>query len=123
MALTVKAQEFQSSGTDMTSLLTNPGFESAGTGWTTSGGDGNWQVAGTAANHGYVDTNFMEDWTWGNLPDLDCHQTVTLDNGVYLLVALAHAIQQAEGGVVPQGMVLYANNDEVAVTTTTPTYT
>ena len=119
MALAVKAQ---SSATDVTSLLTNPDFEEGSTGWTISGGNGNWQVANTAANFSYNAVNFMEDWigSGSNLPNLDCHQVLTVDNGVYLLVALAHATQQADASIVINGMKMYANLDSVAVSGTTP---
>ena len=119
MALAVKAQ---SSATDVTSLLTNPDFEEGSTGWTISGGNGNWQVANTAANFSYSAVNFMEDWigSGSNLPDLDCHQVLTVDNGVYVLVALAHATQQSNAAIEIKGMNMYANLDSVAVSGTTP---
>ena len=120
MALTVKAQ--YGNATDVTNLLTNPDFESGTSGWTTSGGNGNWQVAGTASANGYHAVNFMEDWiNWNQkLPNLDCHQTISVENGVYLVVALAHAIQQGDPSLPVEGMSMYANDDKVAVTVTTP---
>ena len=116
MALTVKAQEFQSSGTDMTSLLTNPDFESGNAGWTITGSG--W-AQGTAAANGYNGVNFFESWVSSNnaLGDLDWSQEVSLDNGVYVVRALAHAIRQSDTDLVPEGVTIYANNDKVAVTT------
>ena len=113
MALTVKAQY----GTDVTSLLTNPDFESGTDGWTTTGGV---KIAGTAANYGYNATSFMENWIESakNLADLEWSQTIEVPNGVYSVKALAHAIKQSDGSVVPSGVVIYANSDEVAVLTT-----
>ena len=53
MALAVKAQE------DVTSLLSNPDFESDASGWTIVGGN---MIAATAANYGYNGTKFIESW-------------------------------------------------------------
>ncbi len=113
MALVVKAQ----SGTDVTSLLVNPDFESSTDGWTTTGGV---KIAGTAADFGYNATSFMENWIGSdqNLSDLEWSQTIEVPNGVYAVKALAHAVKQSDGTVVPSGVVIYANADEVAVTTT-----
>ena len=113
MALTVKAEY----GTDVTSLLTNPDFEDGSTGWTTSGGV---KIAATAANYGYNGTNFMEDWTGApnKLGDHSWSQTIEVPNGVYAVKALAHAIMQSDGSVIPEGVSIYANGDVVAVTTT-----
>ena len=113
MALTVKAQY----GTDVTSLLTNPDFESGTDGWTTTGGV---KIAGTAANYGYSGTSFMEEWVPSNenLGNREWSQTIEVPNGVYSVRVLAHAIKQSDGSVVPSGVVIYANSDEVPVTTT-----
>ena len=113
MALTVKAEY----GTDVTSLLTNPDFEEGSTGWTTSGGV---KIAATAANYGYNGTNFMEDWVGAptKLGDHSWSQTIEVPNGVYAVKALAHAIMQSDGSVIPEGVSIYANGDVVAVTTT-----
>ena len=113
MALTVKAEY----GTDVTSLLTNPDFEDGSTGWTTSGGV---KIAATAANYGYNGTNFMEDWVGAptKLGDHSWSQTIEVPNGVYAVKALAHAIMQSDGSVIPEGVSIYANGDLVAVTTT-----
>ena len=113
MALVVKAQY----GTDVTSLLVNPDFESGTDGWTTTGGV---KIAATAADYGYNATSFMENWISSdqNLSDLEWSQTIEVSNGVYAVKALAHAVKQSDGTVVPSGVVIYANADEVAVTTT-----
>ena len=113
MALTVKAQY----GTDVTSLLTNPDFESGTDGWTTTGGV---KIAGTAATYGYNATSFMEEWISSdqNLGDREWSQTINVPNGVYAIRVLAHAVKQSDGSVVPSGVVIYANSDEVPVTTT-----
>jgi hypothetical protein len=113
MALTVKAQY----GTDVTSLLTNPDFESGSDGWTITGGV---KIAGTAATYGYNNTSFMEEWISSdqNLGDREWSQTIEVPNGVYAVKALAHAIKQSDGSVVPSGVAIYANADEVAVVTT-----
>lgn len=113
-ALTMKAQY----GTDATNLLTNPDFESGTDGWTISGGG--WSQ-GTAASYGYNGTSFMENWTSsnGNLADLDWSQTIDVPNGFYAVRSLAHSIKQSDDTVVPSGVVIYANGDEVPVTTNT----
>ena len=114
MALTVKAQY----GTDVTDLLTNPDFENGTEGWTITGGC--W-IQGTAANYGYNGTYFLENWTAssGNLADLDWSQTIEVPNGFYVVKSLAHSIKQSDESLVPSGVAIYANNDEVPVTTNT----
>ena len=112
MALTVKAQY----GTDVTDLLTNPDFENGTEGWTITGGG--WSQ-GTAATYGYNGTSFLENWTAssGNLADLDWSQTIEVPNGFYVVKSLAHSIKQSDESLVAKGVVIYANNDEVPVTT------
>ena len=51
MNLFVKAQN----GTDVTSLLSDPDFESSASGWNIVGGN---KIAATAANYGYNGTSF-----------------------------------------------------------------
>ena len=111
MALTVKAQE------DVTSLLTNPDFESDASGWTIVGGN---KIAATAADYGYNGTKFIENWVAApeTLGDQSWSQTIEVPNGVYVIKSLAHAILQSDASVVPAGVAIYANKDEVAVTTT-----
>ena len=113
MALTMKAQ----GGTDVTDLLTNPDFENDAAGWTIVGGH---KIAATAANFGYSGVKFIEDWTGapGTLMDQSWSQTIEVPNGVYVVTSLAHAVQQSDAAVLPSGVSIYANNDEVAVTTT-----
>ena len=112
-ALTLKAQY----GTDVTSLLKNPDFESGADGWTISGGN---KIAATAANYGYNGTNFMEEWVPSseNIPNREWSQTIEVPNGFYAIKVLAHAIKQSDDSVVPSGVVIYANGEEVPVTTT-----
>jgi len=113
VALTVKAQ----GGTDVTNLLTNPDFENDANGWTIVGGN---KIAATAANYGYNGTKFIENWVAApsTLTDQSWYQTIEVPNGVYVVRSLAHAILQSDASVVPSGVSIYANNDEVAVTTT-----
>ena len=103
-------------GTDVTNLVTNPDFESGTEGWTTTGGV---KIAGTAANYGYNATSFMEDWVSSdkNLGDHDWSQTIEVPNGFYAIKVLAHAIKQSDDSLVPSGISIYANADEVPVTT------
>lgn len=111
--LFVKAQY----GVDITSQLTNPDFEEGSTGWTITGGN---KIAATAATYGYNGTNFMEDWVAAPtaLGDHHWYQAIEVPNGVYVVKALAHAIMQSDGSVVPSGVSIYANTDAVDVTTT-----
>ena len=114
-ALFVKAQN----GVEVTHLLTNPDFEEGSTGWTLAGGGGS--TIATAANYEYSGTTFMESWTAApnTLSDRDWSQTIEVPNGIYVVRALAHAILQSDAGVVPSGVCIYANKDEVPVVTTT----
>ena len=113
MALTVKAEY----GVDITGQLTNPDFEEGSTGWSITGGN---KIAGTAANYGYHGTNFMEEWVPSeeNIGGRTWSQTIEVPNGVYVLKALAHAIKQSDGSLVPEGVSIYANKDAVPVVTT-----
>ncbi|MBR5149651.1 MAG: hypothetical protein IKV15_10760 [Bacteroidaceae bacterium] len=114
-ALFVNAQN----GVEVTHLLTNPDFEEGSTGWTLAGGGGS--TIATAANYEYSGTTFMESWTAApnTLSDRDWSQTIEVPNGIYVVRALAHAILQSDAGVVPSGVCIYANKDEVPVVTTT----
>ena len=113
MALFVKAEY----GVDITEQLTNPDFEDGSNGWSITGGN---KIAATAANYGYNATNFMEEWVPSNenIGNRNWSQTIDVPNGVYVLKAMAHAIKQSDGSLVPQGVFIYANNNSVAVTTT-----
>lgn len=113
MTLFVKAQY----GVDITDQLTNPDFEEGSTGWSVTGGN---KIAATAKDYGYSGTNFMEDWVAAPtaLGDHSWSQTIEVPNGVYVIKALAHAIMQSDGSVVPSGIAIYANKDEVPVVTT-----
>ncbi len=112
MALMVKAQY----GIDVTSLLSNPDFENGTEGWIV---DGTGWSQPTATTYGYSGTYFMESWiqSGGNLSDLDWAQTIEVPNGVYAVRSFAHSVQQGDVSLVPSGVVIYANGDEVPVTT------
>ena len=113
MTLFVKAQN----GTDVTSLLSDPDFESSASGWNIVGGN---KIAATAANYGYNGTSFIENWVAApsTLGDQSWSQTIEVPNGVYAIKSMAHAVLQSDASVVPSGVAIYANKDEVAVTTT-----
>ena len=104
-------------GKDVTDLLSDPDFESSATGWTIVGGN---KIAATAADYGYNGTNFIENWVAApnTLSDQSWYQTIEVPNGVYAIKSMAHAVLQSDASVVPSGVSIYANNDEVAVTTT-----
>jgi len=116
MTLFVKAQY----GVDITSQLTNSDFEDGSTGWSITGG---FATIATAATNGYHGTSFMEDWTAapGTLADLDCSQTISVENGLYVVTALAHAIQQDNSSLDIVGIDIYANKDAVPVKTISAT--
>lgn len=107
-------------GTDVTELVTNPDFEEGTTGWTLTGG---FWAQPTAAENGYSGTNFVEHWVGapGTLPDIDCYQVVDVENGLYVLTALAHAIQQDNSSLDIVGVEVYANKDVVPVKTISAT--
>ena len=113
MALCVKAEY----GVDITGQLANPDFENGAEGWSIVGGN---KIAATAASYGYNGTNFMEEWVPSNenIGDRSWSQTIEVPNGVYVIRALAHAVKQSDGSLVPEGVSIYANSDAVAVTTT-----
>ncbi len=112
-ALFVNAQN----GVEVTDLLTNSDFEDGTNGWTIIGGN---KIAATAANYGYHATNFIEDWVAApsTLSDKDWSQTIEVPNGIYVVKSLAHAILQSDASLAPEGVYIYANKDEVQVTTT-----
>ena len=112
-ALFVNAQN----GVEVTDLLTNSDFEDGANGWTIVGGN---KIAATAADYGYHGTNFIENWVGApsTLGDQDWSQTIEVPNGIYVIKSLAHAILQSDANLVPQGVCIYANKDEVPVTTT-----
>ena len=112
-ALFVNAQN----GVEVTDLLTNSDFEDGANGWTIIGGN---KIAATAADYGYHATNFIENWVGApsTLGDQDWSQTIEVPNGIYVIKSLAHAILQSDADLVPQGVYIYANKDEIPVTTT-----
>ena len=118
MALTVKAQN----GTDVTGQFVNADFETGSTdGWTIDGPSNrqNLGVTNTAASNGYQGTYFMESWkpSDSSLSNFDWSQTQDMPNGIYVVKALAHAIMQGSDAI-PEGVYLYAENQQTAVTTT-----
>ena len=118
MALTVKAQN----GTDVTGQFVNADFETGSTeGWTVEGPANrqNLGVTNTAASNGYQGTYFMESWkpSDSSLSNFDWSQTQDMPNGIYVVKALGHAIMQGSDAV-PEGVYLYAENQQTAVTTT-----
>lgn len=121
MALMVNAQE---AGTDVTSLFENTDFESGTVdGWENNGPSNSdsrgAHAEATAANHGYQGTYFMEAWNSSGTKfnDFDWSQTAEVPDGYYLVKALAHAIQQSDNSA-PQGIYLYAEDQQTPVTTT-----
>ena len=112
-ALFVNAQN----GVEVTDLLTNSDFEDGANGWTIVGGN---KIAATAADYGYHATNFIENWVGApsTLGDQDWSQTIQVPNGIYVIKSLAHAILQSDADLVPEGVFIYANKDEIPVTTT-----
>lgn len=104
-------------GIDVTNLLENPDFENSAAGWNIVGGN---KIAATAATYGYSGTNFIENWVAapGTLGDQSWSQTIEVPNGVYAIKSMAHAVLESDASVVPSGVAIYANKDEVAVTTT-----
>jgi len=98
-----------------TSVIVNPSFESdIAIGWTNVGGFGRQANTSFAKK---VGTNYAEKWiTAGTaLSNIKLSQTINnIPNGIYLLKASAHAIQQT-GTIYPGGAFIYANNDSTEV--------
>lgn len=80
----VKAQ------TDMTSLITNPSFETGNyTGWTWTGRTGGWQDVNGDGDATKDGTKIAGHWN-NNIGDVECSQSITgLSNGFYKVTALA----------------------------------
>lgn len=119
MALVVNAQD---AGKDITSQFENTDFETGDT----SGWDGGSGVApshnSTAAANNFQGTHFMEAWcaSTSNLGNFDWSQTVDVPNGYYVVKALAHAIKQNQTTTpAPNGVYVYAEDEQTQVTTTT----
>ncbi len=117
----VKAQDREV----VTGLFSNTDFEGGETtGWTISGPiNADPQAINTASRHGYQGTYFMEVWVYRGtiLGDFEWSQTQTVPNGTYLVSALAHAKDENDASVTPQGTYLFAEDRQVAVTAVTPT--
>ena len=104
----------QTEAVDVTSYIVNPDFEEGLTGWTAEGYQ-------TQTNNGLAakaNSYYCEKWVWEptSLPDIECVQTVTLPNGVYLFTIYAAAIRQLEPDAVPKGVTVFAGDSSVAVT-------
>ena len=125
MALTVKAQGVE----DVTSLLTNPDFESGTTGW-----DGTF-VTQNSTQPNFSGT-FLERWAglhakdqstgvynedgaeYYKLIDLFCSQTIAVENGFYVFEAYVNAVQQNVSSMNPvTGVLLFANDDVTSCAT------
>lgn len=112
---------------DLTELFfVNTDFETGTTtGWTTSEPPffaTNFGPQNTAADHGYQGTYFMEAWQrelYGGLRDFEWSQTQNVPNGTYVVSALAHAKYERDASVIPQGVYVFAEDQQVEVTTTT----
>ena len=117
----------QNSG-DITTLFANTDFEDGTTtGWTTSkpSSASSFGPNNSAAEKGYQGTYFMEAWrraaaTSIRLGDFEWSQTQTVPNGTYLVSALAHAKHEADASLAPQGIYIFAEDQQVEVTTITP---
>ena len=119
-SVAVSAQE----GVDVTTLFVNTDFENGTTGWTISGPvNASPSTINTAANHGYQGTYFMEAWKYQwdgvGLSDFEWSQTQTVPNGTYVVTALAHAKDERDASVTPQGTYIFAEDQQVAITTVT----
>ncbi len=119
-SVSVSAQE----GVDVTTLFVNTDFENGTTGWTISGPvNASPSTINTAANHGYQGTYFMEAWKYQwdgvGLSDFEWSQTQTVPNGTYVVTALAHAKDERDASVAPQGTYIFAEDQQVAITTVT----
>lgn len=111
---------------DLTELFfVNTDFETGtATGWTTSKPSNatNFGPQNTAADHGYQGTYFMEAWARStSLRDFEWSQTQNVPNGTYVVSALAHAKYERDASVIPQGVYVFAEDQQVEVTKTTPT--
>lgn len=91
---------------DYTFLVTNPGFDNAKEGWTSTGGAQNKQIA-TNKTNGIITGNFYENWN-GSAFTGEIYQTVSnLPSGIYKLKIAAFGA----------GANVYANDLQKAVTT------
>ena len=97
---------------DVTSLITNPSFESGNDGWQFSG-------MGTQGNNtfGKVGNTYAETWTWsGGVSDSKLWQTLKdMPNGRYKLTAVAQNIQESSPKTKQTGAYLFAGDSRTEV--------
>lgn len=107
-----------SSPTDVTYLITNPGFEYRNaTGWTSNNGG----VHADNNNFGHkAGTGFVERWQYsgnGGLSNGSFTQTLTgLENGLYELTVYAQNREQYNNDADGRGMYVKANDDRTQIT-------
>ncbi len=109
----------QSAPADFTWLMANPNFETftgdrdqSISGWTKTGTAGSeYCIRTDAGPAGKTGTGYFQNWGGSN-PDFSISQTLTdVPNGLYKIVAFAG------GNAGTSGTFLYANDEELAVTT------
>ena len=94
---------------DVTSYMTNPGFEDSTVGWINGGFNSqNNDAFGLKVGDYYCEF-------WGLVTDTDIHQDVELPNGDYRLTMVGQNIDQGNVNVPQQGAYVYANNVEKLV--------
>jgi hypothetical protein len=99
---------------NVTSVITNPGFESGFTGWTNLGFQ---TQSNTSFNPKKTGTYYAEKWVTSGtaLTNLRLTQLVrNIPNGIYLLKASAQALEQT-GPVYPGGAYIFASADVAEV--------
>ena len=104
-------------GSDLTGLIVNPNFDNNTlTGWDNNGfktSTGNADIT----NAGFANTPLVEQWVWNaGLSDISLSQELTgLGKGVYTLTAHVMATRQDHTDWDIEGVTLFANDQEVAV--------
>ena len=94
---------------DVTSYMTNPGFEDSTVGWINGGFNSqNNDAFGLKVGDYYCEF-------WGLVTDTDIHQDVELPKGDYRLTMVGQNIDQGNVNLPQQGAYVYANNVEKLV--------
>ena len=99
---------------DVTSLITNPNFDSDISGWTTTGGDGNAYQRQTSSQANFTG-GFLEKWRNGwnggyNQKNFDVYQTLSsLPNGEYTIKAAIIAVMQGSAETFSANNTAYSN--------------